>query len=40
MGRGADTSRRVPWSKTRLNFQRVKSFLDLRFIDGHQWLRL
>ncbi|CAI0374063.1 unnamed protein product [Linum tenue] len=40
MGRGADTSRRVPWSKTRLNFQQVKPFLDLRFIDGHQWLRL
>ncbi|CAN1135787.1 Pectinesterase QRT1 [Linum perenne] len=39
-GRGADTSKRVAWSKTNFTLEQVKPFLDLRFIDGHQWLRL
>ncbi|CAL1353942.1 unnamed protein product [Linum trigynum] len=39
-GRGADTRRRVAWAKTHFTLQEVKPFLDLRFIDGHQWLRL
>ncbi|XWS09686.1 hypothetical protein CRYUN_Cryun39dG0010300 [Craigia yunnanensis] len=38
-GTGANTSGRVPWSK-KLSYQEVKPFLDMKFIDGEQWLRL
>ncbi|KDP39260.1 hypothetical protein JCGZ_01017 [Jatropha curcas] len=38
-GRGADTRGRVPWSKT-FTYEEVRPFLDMQFINGHQWLRL
>ncbi|XVE80517.1 hypothetical protein DITRI_Ditri14bG0146500 [Diplodiscus trichospermus] len=38
-GAGANTSGRVPWSK-KLSYQEAKPFLDMKFIDGEQWLRL
>ncbi|XVF70863.1 hypothetical protein PTKIN_Ptkin11bG0196600 [Pterospermum kingtungense] len=38
-GAGADTRRRVPWSK-KLSYQEAKPFLDKNFIDGKQWLKL
>ncbi|KAK6229844.1 Pectinesterase [Theobroma cacao] len=38
-GTGADTRARVPWSK-KLSYQEAKPFLDMKFIDGEQWLRL
>ncbi|XP_059441601.1 pectinesterase QRT1 [Corylus avellana] len=38
-GRGADTSGRVPWSKSFSN-EEVRPFLDKKFISGEQWLRL
>ncbi|XWS11340.1 hypothetical protein CRYUN_Cryun38cG0075500 [Craigia yunnanensis] len=38
-GTGANASGRVPWSK-KFSYQEVKPFLDMKFIDGEQWLRL
>ncbi|KAG4161750.1 hypothetical protein ERO13_D01G075400v2 [Gossypium hirsutum] len=38
-GTGANTTGRVPWSK-KLSFAEAKPFLDMKFIDGPQWLRL
>uniref|UniRef100_A0A2N9FA95 Pectinesterase n=1 Tax=Fagus sylvatica TaxID=28930 RepID=A0A2N9FA95_FAGSY len=38
-GRGADTTGRVPWSKS-FSYKEVRPFLDRNFIDGDQWLRL
>ncbi|KAK8527105.1 hypothetical protein V6N13_084976 [Hibiscus sabdariffa] len=38
-GGGANTTGRVPWSK-KLNFDEAEPFLDKKFIDGAQWLRL
>ncbi|KAL5698604.1 pectinesterase [Ranunculus cassubicifolius] len=38
-GRGADPSRRVQWSKTFSNDE-ARPFLDRKFINGDQWLRL
>ncbi|GAB4849764.1 hypothetical protein Ancab_004560 [Ancistrocladus abbreviatus] len=38
-GRGADTSRRVSWARN-FSYEAVKSFLDMKFIDGDKWLRL
>ncbi|XP_019456029.1 PREDICTED: pectinesterase QRT1-like [Lupinus angustifolius] len=38
-GRGADRTHRVPWSKS-FTYEEAKPFLDKRFIDGDQWLRL
>ncbi|KAK1583270.1 hypothetical protein Q3G72_022361 [Acer saccharum] len=38
-GRGADTSNRVPWLKN-FSYQQVQPFLDIRFINGQEWLRL
>ncbi|KAL6009606.1 hypothetical protein ACLOJK_000034 [Asimina triloba] len=38
-GRGADSSRRVPWAKS-LTYEEAKPFLDKSFIDGNQWLKL
>ncbi|KAB1203837.1 Pectinesterase QRT1 [Morella rubra] len=38
-GRGADTRARVPWSKS-FSYEEARPFLDKKFIDGEQWLRL
>ncbi|KAF5461176.1 hypothetical protein F2P56_020994 [Juglans regia] len=38
-GRGADKRGRVPWSKS-FSYEEVRPFLDKKFIDGEQWLRL
>lgn len=38
-GRGADTRGRVPWSKSFTN-EEARPFLDKKFINGNQWLRL
>ncbi|XP_061345990.1 pectinesterase QRT1 [Gastrolobium bilobum] len=38
-GRGADRRRRVPWSKS-FSYVEARPFLDRRFINGEQWLRL
>uniref|UniRef100_A0A7N2R8H9 Pectinesterase n=2 Tax=Quercus lobata TaxID=97700 RepID=A0A7N2R8H9_QUELO len=38
-GGGANTRGRVPWSKS-FSYDEVRPFLDRKFIDGDQWLRL
>ncbi|KAL5735682.1 hypothetical protein ACOSP7_030139 [Xanthoceras sorbifolium] len=38
-GRGADTGHRVPWLKT-YSSEEVQPFLDIKFINGQEWLRL
>ncbi|KAB1995367.1 hypothetical protein ES319_D13G156700v1 [Gossypium barbadense] len=38
-GTGSDTSGRVPWSK-KLTYGEAKPFMDIKFIDGKQWLKL
>ncbi|XP_031486457.1 pectinesterase QRT1-like [Nymphaea colorata] len=38
-GGGADSRKRVPWSKS-LTFEEAKPFLTSAYIDGQQWLRL
>lgn len=38
-GKGAATSRRVPWAKS-FNIEDARPFLDMEFIDGNKWLRL
>lgn len=38
-GTGSDTSGRVPWSK-KLTYEEAKPFMDIKFIDGKQWLKL
>ncbi|XVF33883.1 hypothetical protein REPUB_Repub18cG0009700 [Reevesia pubescens] len=38
-GPGENTSGRVPWSK-KFSYKEAKPFLDMKFIDGQQWLRL
>ncbi|OMP04246.1 Pectinesterase, catalytic [Corchorus olitorius] len=38
-GNGANTTLRVPWSK-KFSYEEAKPFMDLKFIDGEEWLRL
>ena len=38
-GKGADTSRRVEWSKS-LSLGEAIPFMDLNFITAEEWLRL
>ncbi|XVF03629.1 hypothetical protein REPUB_Repub05bG0009400 [Reevesia pubescens] len=38
-GTGANTSGRVVWSK-KFGYEEAKPFMDMKFIDGEQWLRL
>ncbi|XP_058068865.1 pectinesterase QRT1 [Magnolia sinica] len=38
-GRGASSPGRVPWAKS-LTYEEARPFLDKKFIDGDQWLRL
>lgn len=38
-GRGANRGGRAPWSKS-LSDEEAKSFMDMKFIDAEQWLKL
>ncbi|KAK9269115.1 hypothetical protein L1049_000884 [Liquidambar formosana] len=38
-GRGAHTRHRVPWAKS-FSHEEVRPFLDMKFINGEQWLKL
>ncbi|GMJ11553.1 QUARTET 1 [Hibiscus trionum] len=38
-GTGSDTRERVPWSR-KLSYEEAKPFMDMKFIDGKQWLKL
>ncbi|GKV19422.1 hypothetical protein SLEP1_g29683 [Rubroshorea leprosula] len=38
-GRGAETKDRVAWSK-QFNYHQVRPYLDMKFINGEEWLRL
>ncbi|KAF5949565.1 hypothetical protein HYC85_011558 [Camellia sinensis] len=38
-GKGANRRYRVPWSKN-FSYEEARRFLDMKFIEGEQWLRL
>jgi len=38
-GKGADRSKRVPWSKS-FSYDEAAPFIQKSFIDGEQWLKL